>query len=393
MRRFFLRRPVAADLLVVAFFLLAGLTDGPGPAGSPTLWVLVALGAVLLLRRRHEPVLVAAGVTVLAVVHVATLGTLGGFELGAAFAMYAIAANRPARTAWTSLLLIHLTLGAATVAWMATDTLPTVTAPGTEPQVLDLGAARLGTVLILGFVLVTSFGIGTSVRNRRQHVADLVERTNRLARERDQESRIARASERARISREMHDVVAHSLSVMITLADGADAALDRSPERAREALRMLSETGRGALGDMRRVLGVLHGDDAPLEPTPGAPDLADLVASVRTAGLPVRCEVTGPGLPEDTHKQLAVYRIVQEALTNTLRYAPGATDVSVEIATSAHGTVVTVTDSGGTLPTRPHQGSGHGIIGMSERAHVYGGTVEAGPYATGWRVRAELVWT
>jgi signal transduction histidine kinase len=246
--------------------------------------------------------------------------------------------------------------------------------------------------------------LGTNTWQRSERVRVLTERADDLARERDSRARFAALAERSRIAREMHDVVAHSLSVMIALADGASASIERDPATARRALDRLSDTGRDALRDMRQVLSVLGDDsDEPesLRPAPGRDDLAELVDRFREAGLPVRYTVRGASVP-DPQQDLAVYRIVQEALTNALRYARGARHVEVEIDAGADATVVTVADDGGradeagTARSGPPQkaepiGAGRGLIGMRERAAVFGGTVEAGPVPSGgWRVRAVL---
>jgi signal transduction histidine kinase len=256
---------------------------------------------------------------------------------------------------------------------------------------------RFSSVTSLAFLGLVAIAAGISVRNRRLHVTALVDRANALAVERDQGAQLAAAAERARIAREMHDVVAHSLSVMIALADGAGAAMERSPDRAREALEELSGTGRAALGDMRRVLGALRDPQAPLDPQPGSVDLDHLIDRFRTAGVPVRWTRTGPPLPPDAGLQLAVYRIVQEALTNVLRHAPGTGRVDVVMVSTDGHVEITVTDSGGALgrggvAAGDSAGSGRGLIGMRERAAVYGGRVQAGPHDAGWRVHAVLSW-
>jgi signal transduction histidine kinase len=215
--------------------------------------------------------------------------------------------------------------------------------------------------------------------------------------------------------------------VMIALGGGAAAAIDRSPDQARRALDELVDTGRGALGDVRRILGVLHapdddthaadgpgragapahpaasatGDDAssgdvPMAPQPGVEDLDRLVDRFRTAGLPVRTAglaVAGlEGL--DATVQLAVFRIGQESLTNTLRHAPGTASVDVAVRHMDDAIEVVVTDSGpgdeDRSTTAPVPGSGRGIAGMTGRVAAFGGTLEAGPHLGGWRVRAVL---
>nr|WP_255465814.1 histidine kinase [Cellulomonas sp. APG4] len=287
--------------------------------------------------------------------------------MGVAFGVYAVAASRPPRTTW-------LTFAATTVVGVA---------------------AGLATSSDTGifFTSLIALAIGTSVRHRRLHVSEIVERTNALARDRDQQAQLARTAERTRIAREMHDVVAHNLAVMIALADGAGAALATRPDRTRHVLGEVSETGRSALADMRRVLGVLHEPDARFEPQPGSTDLPTLVERFRTAGLDVRTTGLHLDLPDDAGLQLTVYRIVSEALTNALRHAPGTGLVEIALTRTPDAVEVDVRDEGpAALPVRP-PGAGQGLIGMAERAAVYGGTVEAGPTATGWRVHAVLPWS
>ncbi|MFI2753411.1 sensor histidine kinase [Cellulomonas sp. P22] len=379
MRRWFWRHPVASDWLVALSFALMGthtLNAAIVEGTSPLLTAfLMYSGALTLLFRRRRPVIVLGAVVALGVLTLGVTTSLAGYEIAIALALYAVAAARPARVTWTAMgiSLALITLGVALLA-------PTQT--------------RSAEVLSYAMLALIGVSIGTSVRNRRQHVAELVRRGNALARETEQSAQLATVTERARIAREMHDVVAHSLSVMIALADGASASLDRSPARARTAIDELSETGRAALADMRRVLGVLREDDAALGPTPGEHDLDELVDRYRLAGLGVQVTLTGEPLPPDTGLQLVVYRIVQESLTNVLRHAQGA-NASLTIARTRTTVVVEVVDDGGVgsssaAPTAP--GSGRGVVGMRERATIFAGTVDAGPHGAGWRVRAVIPW-
>lgn len=393
-RRFFLRRPVAMDVLVVLVFVVpavlftvfapaGGYPDGTQPRATDLVFTLVG-GGVLFFRRRL-PLVAACVMGALAVLATAVTGTISGFDLGIAFMVYVVAASYPARIGW--LVLAGLDLLAVGAVWLWE--VPQVTAPAEVDAAL--ADPRIGAISGVAVLSLAAIAIGISVRNRRLHIADLVERGNALARDRDQQAQLARANERSRIAREMHDVVAHSLSVMIALADGAGAALEKSPDRSRAALTELSATGRSALADMRRVLGVLQ-EDAPLEPQPGSTDLAQLVERFRATGLPVRTQGLHQRLPDDAGLQLAVYRIVQEALTNALRHAPGTTQVDVTMEVTAGGVELAVVDSGATVPVPDAGGAGQGLIGMRERAGVYGGTVEAGPWRDGWRVHAVLPW-
>lgn len=397
-RRYFVRHPVAMDVLVMIVFVvpaLLGAVADAQPANDTFIssyLALTAAGTALLFWRRRRPLLVAAVATALFCVSIFLTGGATSTEMAIAFAIYAVAAARPIWVGWCT-LAGTMAASAAAMYFMPTfeGTMAGRTNAFGEPD-------RVASVVALAITFLVALAIGISVRNRRLHVADLVERANALARDRDQQAQLARAAERSRIAREMHDVVAHSLSVMIALADGAGVALDRSPDRARAALDELSGTGRAALADMRRVLGVLDttGHDAPgpgtapLDPQPGS-DLDGLVERFRTAGLPVRA-VIDPHLPDDANLRLVVYRIVQEALTNTLRHAPGTTGVDVGVHRRPDAVEVTVLDHGATLAVPPSPGTGRGLIGMRERAALYGGTVEAGRAAGGWRVHARIPW-
>jgi signal transduction histidine kinase len=245
--------------------------------------------------------------------------------------------------------------------------------------------------------------LGISIRQRRALVASWQERAARLEFERDQEGRLGAAAERARIAREMHDIVSHNLTVMIGLADGATYALQSSPETAGSAMRRVSATGRQALGEMRRLLGVLRDDTSsePLEPQPGLDRLDDLLARVEAAGVPVSIEISGDPHELSGGVQLAVFRVAQEALTNTLKHAgrPATARLSLRIASGTVELVVTDTgtgigtgggDLGGAAVSGPVAG-GRGLRGMRERAAAYGGTLEAGPTADGgWRVQLRI---
>jgi signal transduction histidine kinase len=245
--------------------------------------------------------------------------------------------------------------------------------------------------VLLSGPVVAVLMLGANGRHRRIALRALTQRAAQLERERDQQATIAVAAERTRIAREMHDVVAHSLSVMVTLSEGAVRKQAAEPRRAGEAMRQVSVTGRQALGEMRRLLGVLHIEQAPDDrhPQPGIAQLDDLLDQVRSTGLIVASAVTGAPTEMPPGAELTVYRIVQEALTNTLKHATGPRRVSVAIAHGPGSVTVDVHDDG-TLPAvRPN--AGQGLAGMRERAAVYAGKVSAGPDPSGgWRVRANL---
>ncbi|MFE4667208.1 sensor histidine kinase [Streptomyces sp. NPDC056716] len=239
--------------------------------------------------------------------------------------------------------------------------------------------------------------LGLMIRIRRAQLAGLRERAARLEVERDQRSRLATATERTRVAREMHDVVGHNLSVIITLADAGAYATDIDPERGKETLRLIGDTGRQALGELRRVLGVLRETTdgptggPPLSPQPGIADLQALCSGVRTAGLEVVYRTSGDVDTLDSGVQLTVYRVVQEALTNTLKHAATGTRVRLSVQVEGSRLTVRVEDSGPATPAGPPNEEGHGLVGMRERAALYGGTVSAGPTEQGgWSVEAVL---
>ncbi|MFD7594091.1 sensor histidine kinase [Kitasatospora sp. NPDC059812] len=270
------------------------------------------------------------------------------------------------------------------------------------------GGLPVGDALFFLFSAATAaVAVGIAVRIRRAQLAGLRERAARLEVERDQRSRLATATERTRVAREMHDIIGHNLSVIITLADGGAYATEASPERGREALLLIGETSRQALGELRRMLGVLRdqgGEQGPeFTPQPGIADLDGLCARIRAAGPQVVYTARGEVGRLDRGVQLMAYRIVQEALTNTLKHAGPDTRAHVTLAAEGGRLRVRVRDAG--PPGGPPGGAvrggaagggaageeGHGLTGMRERAALYGGTVTAGPGpGAGWTVEAVL---
>ncbi|KUN09471.1 histidine kinase [Streptomyces yokosukanensis] len=255
----------------------------------------------------------------------------------------------------------------------------------------------------LFFLLSTAtaaLALGLVVRIRRAQLAGLRDRAARLEIERDQRGRLAVAAERARVAREMHDIVGHNLSVIITLADAGVYATAVAPDRGREALQIIGDTGRQALGELRRVLGVLRDasdvtrQSPELTPQPGLTDVDALCEGVRAAGLDVVYRTAGDVDALDSGVQLTVYRIVQEALTNTLKHAGAGTGVNLAIVVEETQVSVQVQDTGPADPTSGRPGraneEGHGLVGMQERTALYGGSLSAGPTGGGWTVKAVL---
>ncbi|MBT2444228.1 sensor histidine kinase [Streptomyces sp. ISL-36] len=395
-RAFDARRPWVWDVLLSVFWTGAALTDAAGGwrniARDPSVpvWLVLAmslaLSVPLLWRRRHP-------MAVLAVMACASLASnVSGAFLQAGFlqliVVFHIALRLPPRALARSLALIVP---------------PLVTGAIRFPK----GSWDQQVVPTLwAYAMVALLGI--AVRSRQDYTAGLVDRARRLEIERDQQAQLAAAAERTRIAREMHDIIGHNLSVITGLADGGRYAAAKSPERAAQALDAIGTTSRQALTELRRLLGVLRDDspEAVRDPQPSLADLDELITGVRTAGLPVRVEIRDA--PEDgslpAGAQLTVYRVVQEALTNTLKHAGPKARSTVLLAYGEDGLTVDVTDSGGgdtdatgtgrTGAGETGTGTGQGIAGMRERAALYDGTLEAGPLPTaGWRVRLRLPLT
>ena len=404
LRRYLHRRPRAMDAVVVLCYLLLvtptavdTVLDGDWHAAA----LLAAIAAVLFFRRsRPVAVVVAVAALEVGITYLHPWGS--NVSAGLWFALYALAVQRTRKFAITALALANAPLSLLyflTLVGPLERALPNGGPAAPENSQLVFGIVA-GITITLSNIIAT--GIGISVRQRREHEQEIAAWAARTA-------ELGSVTERNRIAREMHDVVAHSLTVMVTLSDGAAVVVRKSPDRAAEVLAELSRTGRTALADMRRVLGVLRDESpvqAPRGPLSAGNSLSKLLEGFRTAGLPLHYSHTGPALPDDAAFQLTVYRIVQESLTNVLRYGRALSRVDVNMVRADGAVSIEVLDDGkGTMGAglaggpgaasagaRP-QGSGQGLTGMRERAGIYGGTVEAGrPASGGWRVRAVLNW-
>ncbi|MCW2901369.1 MAG: histidine kinase [Streptosporangiaceae bacterium] len=247
----------------------------------------------------------------------------------------------------------------------------------------------------LAFLTVVIGGVwvfGIYMNTRRAYLRSLMERAARLERERDTQVQIAMAGERARIARELHDVVAHNVSVMVVQADGAAYAIETDRERAKQALEAISATGRTALAEMRRLLGVLRESDdtGSYAPQPGVDQLTELVEQVRASGLPLRFEVKGVPAALSAGLELTIFRIVQESLTNTLKHGGAGVTADVSLHYGDEAVEVRVRDDGRGAAA-VGDGQGHGLVGMRERVAVYGGAAQARPRpGGGWEVVARL---
>ncbi|WP_237706619.1 sensor histidine kinase [Kribbella flavida] len=256
---------------------------------------------------------------------------------------------------------------------------------------------QITMMVAFGAVVFGVWAFGERRRTRGLYVAQLEERAAQLERDRDREAALAVSNERTRIAREIHDVVAHGLSIMIVQADGGLYAADASPEQAKKALATIGDTGRASLTEMRKMLGLLKQDeqneldpDQP-RPQPGVDSLPELIENVREAGLSVDYQVTGTPRDLPALLGLTAYRIVQEGLTNTLKHAGPGAHACVTLHFGREMLTVVVTDDGRGAGVASSSDPGHGLVGMRQRASISGGTVSAGPKAGGgYEVVAKL---
>ncbi|MER5714526.1 sensor histidine kinase [Streptomyces sp. NPDC002132] len=304
-----------------------------------------------------------------------------------------------------ALLVIVYTVAATGVRWSSWLALGTGLSAATLAQMRwpNEQTSALGNLAIVVFQTVPfalAWVLGDSMRTRRAYFAQLEERASRLEKEREAQAKVAVAAERARIARELHDVVAHNVSVMVVQADGAAYVLDAAPDQAKKALETISSTGRQALAEMRRLLGVLrtgeHQESGEYVPQPDVEQIKDLVEQCSGSGLPVDFKVEGTPRPLPSGVELTAYRIVQEALTNTRKHGGPHAGASVRLVYFDDGLGLLVEDDGKGAPHELYEeggidGQGHGLIGMRERVGMVGGTLDAGPRpGGGFRISALL---
>ncbi len=346
---------VAIPILVGLFYLLVAIgahEDGGADVELLAGAALAVLQTVALWHRRTHPELALAGTIA------ADLGVLLMYAdqdilipIGGLFAVGSLAAARAPRISLVGLgALAALIFG-------------------------NLWSSPLGDVLFTVGLAVAAWAIGEASRNRRVVISEVQRR--------------AVADEQARIARELHDVIAHSVSVIVVQAAAADDVFERRPEEARKALRAIEHAGRDALAELRRLLGAVRDGDAQTAPAPGLDRVEELAEPLRASGLEVVVCREGPATTLPAGIDVSAYRIVQEALTNTLRHA-GASRADVTLRYGDDAVEVEVVDDGRGAGA-PSSGGGNGLVGMRERAVLLGGTLEAGPLPQrGYRVHARL---
>ena len=417
-------------VLVALPWIALGPMVAPDPQGRQTAVSLLA-GAGMVLPwavRRVRPVASAAVVTAAAVLHLLAGPEFSMSLLMVPLTVYNLAANAP-RSISVAGLLTGLVGGVANGVKVWLFPAQFVTPDGLTVRSPAEPLAMVIMAIGCGLMVLTAWAFGDVVRNRRLTVRALEDRAHRLEVQSRQERELAAADERSHIAREMHDIVAHSLQVIISQADGARYAAAAKPALAVTALETIGQTGRSALADMRQLLGVLRetgetvagvprvtdDDDARARPAADAspdgrgtrlppgrrpqPRLADLPALVETmrlSGLEVSLLETGtPRRALPAGGELAAYRIVQEALTNTLRHGGPDADAFVTLAWTARGLDLQIDDDGrGAAADPATRGSGQGLRGAAERTALFGGTLETGPrVGAGYRVSAHLPYS
>jgi signal transduction histidine kinase len=372
----------AVAFVVLMLSIISIVTRGPhDPRTNVWAYVIVVVGvSALTWRRTHA--LAAMTVTLGAAVGLSSLG-LGdaGLPFAAMIAFYSVAAHARRRTRLISFLM----LGVGFVVLLLRHK--------------DSGF-RQADLFANGLAFAVVWIVGEGVRTRRERLAAAEERAARLERDRDAAARNAVSSERLRIAQELHDVVAHAMSVIAVQSGMGAHVIDTQPDEAKKALQAIESTSRRALDELRRMLGVLReeGDrGGALAPAPRAGDVETLIETVRAAGVPV--ELHWDGLTSDVMPPDSVllnrYRILQEALTNVLKHA-GPASATVSIVERVGETTIEVVDDGrglAAIPSPPGAGTGHGLAGMRERVALFGGSLEAGPRrGGGFRVYASLHW-
>lgn len=341
------------------------LIDEPGSYAALAVLSLV-MCAVYLLHRRY-PIAVLSTLLVLACAQLLFGAPIIMADVILLFGVYTVAT----RYAWS----VSLPAALVTVGWLLTVVLPRL-----SNDFINVG--QLGVLIVVTLWVWTW---GTLVRIRRQYTSGLQERAEQAERERETNARIAVAEERARIAREIHDIVSHSLSVVVVMSDGAASKVDIEPERAKSAMLGVRDTGRTALAEMRRMLGVLRHDEPGSEaPQPGIAQLDGLVEQSRATGLPVTLTVEGRPRTVPASLELTMYRIVQESLTNVGKHAgPEVSCVEACLCYRPGEIEVHIVDDGRGSETGQREVGGHGHVGMRERVAAHGGTVSTGPRAGG----------
>jgi signal transduction histidine kinase len=370
-RRMVRTHPLVTDALLAAALLAVSTAwlAGSRFAGAQAVALQCALVLPLALRRMYPSAVFVITCTVAFLQWSIGDPLLG--DLALLVALYTVAVHEKWGRAVLASAVLEVGVVLASIRWVPAGTVPR-------------------SIVFLTATVVAALFAGLTVDSGSRYLDWMEERARRLEFERDQQAVIAAATERTRIARELHDIVSHSLSVVINLADAATVVSRSDPERGSESLVEIAELGRNALSDMRAMFGVLRTDEpAELSPTPGTAQLVELVERIRSTGLAVQLDVVGTPFPLGPAAELTVYRIVQEAMTNSLRHA-SAGRIDISLAYAAPEVRIDVSDDGIGSPSATLV-PGQGIRGMRERASLFGGELRSGPVPDGgWSVSTVL---
>jgi signal transduction histidine kinase len=384
---------VVDTTLALGLFLVCSGWFSFSKVSHPDLWFVAGLTLPLILRRR-APISVFMVIAIVAFAQWSTTSPLVA-DSALLVALYTVTAECDWLAVVVAALILEIGVILATERWT------------------PIGNYSKSLIFLTGMAAASLFA-GVVVRALRSQIDWLAERAARLEFERDQQTFLAAAAERARIAREMHDVVSHNIQVMVTLADAAGVAQRTDPGRATEAMQDVSHTGRQALSDMRRLLGLLRDGQVTagtaqtpaksagaFAPQPGLGELEGLAERVRSTGLTVTLTRSGTPFALSGGAELTVFRIAQEALTNTMKHATSARSVAISLTFDDPVVTLIVVDDGRPLgASRPdgaapggqgRNGGGHGVVGMTERAAAFDGSLVAGPHPSGgWQVAVTL---
>lgn len=418
-----LRRPVLEDIALTVLLLVSTLAfnnagfilrkingelpNAPWPTDLYLWWAATTLCLTTVLCRRRWPVAALAVAMAAAMTQMALGAGPVAADLAVPIALHTIAATHRRTTSLAVLALALLVVGVWSL-WLGPDgrirehpaksasSAATKTAPAVprgviteEPSPNDLfGLTGWGGFPVLGPVLVAGWAIGWSAQNRRAYLDELKARARDLEHERDQRAALAAAAERSRITRELHDVVAHGLAAIVMQAQGGKAMLELRPAKTSTALDTIIQTGRTSLAEMRQVLAAVGAVDGSSSPVPGLDRLPELVEHVRRSGTQVSLRVEGKPCTLPTTVDLSAYRIIQEALTNTMKHAGTGASAEVVLRYGEHRFELEITDNG-KVPATP-DGLGNGIRGMRERVNLLNGELYTGSEPHGFVVRVRI---
>ncbi|GGN64454.1 two-component sensor histidine kinase [Actinoplanes lobatus] len=396
-----------AALLLIGTWAVDGATATPVTSGwfaevawlrgAPARWVLIGVCIAAVAVRRRWPIPAFAAASLAAVVQMAQAVAPVAADLAVPVILYTIAAQRrrevslallgsalAVATAWS----VYVALDGRTDGWFYKGPFG-VGGEVRAPDFAMFGPADWGGIPVLGSTMVVAWAIGWGVQSRRAYLGELRARARDLERERDQQAALAVAAERARITRELHDVVAHGLAVIVMQAQGGAAAFAKRPADTLAALDTIAATGRASLADIRHVLSASGQIDGPAQPVPGLAQLPRLVEQVRQAGTPVQLHINGSLRPLPAGVDVSSYRIIQEALTNTMKHAGPGAGAQVTVSFGSDELRLEAGDNG--TGESASGGTGNGLRGMRERAALLGGEVAAGPGPDGgYVVRARF---